>query len=152
MLSHSHCLVTSILWSSNCAPTSPTTPSSCKRRICTSSTCLCPLSSSEEDQVRLCMHREQRKRNERMIVKFAFVLCFVVGLRLLDSWHIRLKWLAAILLGSVSSSNNQGTKNLVLLISLSPTWTGSPIVVSFVEMVLSTSILEAHFSEKYLAK
>lgn len=33
----------------------------------------------------------------------AFVLCFVVGLRLLDSWHIRLKWLAAILLGSVSS-------------------------------------------------
>ena len=33
----------------------------------------------------------------------AFVLCLVLGLRLLDSWPTRLKWLLVIFLGSVST-------------------------------------------------
>ena len=33
----------------------------------------------------------------------AFVLCFGLGLRLLYSWHVKLKWLGAIFLGSVTT-------------------------------------------------
>ena len=33
----------------------------------------------------------------------AFILSLAFGISLLESWHVRLKWLAAILAGSVSS-------------------------------------------------